>query len=691
MKEEKAERFLAFLKSKKQFRDDDAARIVSLARMDCTDCGLGAEEADGLLRKAEAALETEKELDADIECFMYLSMSSIRCKCHGADRESPPGKSALDLAKLALTSARKSSSRSLEEVASLHAVAEAQAQQRLYKECSDTALEALDILNELQAVKEVAILLTNMARWYLDAGSASQAREMAEDALGYFQAAAAEDDKEVEAVEVACKVLVALGCHSKAIHLCKKALARYRANGSASAVARGLQVLVDLYVSKEDAIAGLAVVDEAVSAVRAAGNQKALVHMLTAKATFGAKVDRLDASAGALAEAQQVSESLSSPRLRASVEHAKAEVALKANLFDDAIDSVLKEQGIFSSECPDKKSYGLATLYLCDLYVGRAKWEEAEHALSSASAAFTEAGWVEGMAMVSMHQAEMHELKQERSEAMSAAFAASGGFGEAGNIPKQVEALLLSSSLATELRKQNDAHDLAREATSCAKAFGNIELTAAALGVLAQTSLLVSDYDGASEAAAECVELYKQRHDPVGQAYAHALCATGHSKAGRRAEAQPHAKAAAAMFDALRDENGKAAFAGVLQQQASTSQTVAAPSGLAAASDAAAAAAPAAKRSSEAGAMVAISSVSSDMVLLTIQKLAQQVIGVDDDEDLDTDTPLMAAGMGSRQSVMFVQAIQDQLPQVRVPATLAFDYPSAKDVAKLLSDQLGLL
>ena len=73
---------------------------------------------------------------------------------------------------------------------------------------------------------------------YLAAGSADQAKQLVEDALGYFRVHLSQHDEEAEAaaVGVQCKVLLSLGRPTKALVACR--LARRSSSTHASATNR---------------------------------------------------------------------------------------------------------------------------------------------------------------------------------------------------------------------------------------------------------------------------------------------------------------------------------------------------------------------------------------------------------------------------------------------------------------------
>jgi len=655
---------------------EDAAVLLSFAKMSCLEGTLegGAE----LVAKAEASIDVfRKREDAQMECLMLMAASGLRCQVSARSDGMP-----VEQAKKALECARSVSDKSL-EAAALHALARAHAFAGQYKECSDVALVALDICNEMQATREAAILLTNMASWYFEAGSPDQAKQLAEDALGYFQTAVSDEESELAALRVLCKVLGFMGELPKAIHVCKKSLTRFRHKSGEQSV---LEMWASFYLLREDEVAGIDLLSAALLVAERSGDDKARVRLQTGIASLYAKAGQFSEAEEALLDAERVAAQLGLKRQQAMVLHSKAELKLQAGKYGEALEAIALEEALYQKEQAEKRNYGLAKLFRSEIHFAAGAWQQAFQALSEAGSIFREVGWQEGEALFHMQLSELHVARKELQEGFDAASSACNAFHAAGNRMRQVEALIAMSNLAADMQRRSEAHDTAKCAAEIARGLQNMELLAASLGVLAQACLAASDYDGAINSAEECVELYKQRGDIIGRAYSLALCANGHSKAGHKAEATTNAKAAASIFDALGDDAGKELVQGILDTVKVAPSEAATGLAFQAAADA-----PKAPQAVPSGELVQLSTASVDAVVNSVREVAKQIIGYgDDDEDLDMDTPLMAAGMGSRQSVMFQQHLQEQLPRLTIPATLAFDYPSIKNVSDLIGKQIGL-
>jgi len=69
-----------------------------------------------------------------------------------------------------------------------------------------------------------------------------------------------------------------------------------------------------------------------------------------------------------------------------------------------------------------------------------------------------------------------------------------------------------------------------------------------------------------------------------------------------------------------------------------------------------------------------------------VQELASAIIGADDEDGLEADTPLMEAGLTSNSAVLLRDELSKDLPGINLPPTLIFDYPSVAAIADFVSE-----
>lgn len=227
----------------------------------------------------------------------------------------------------------------------------------------------------------------------------------------------------------------------------------------------------------------------------------------------------------------------------------------------------------------------------------------------------------------------------------------------------------------------------AREAVTVAKATGKRSLVSTCLYQLAEVQLMSYQLGPAMGSAKEALDKFREGGDKAGEAGAIILIAETHYAGGKHDKAEETVKEgidlAAECGDQRKESYGKA-----LLQQIQDSRR--------AQQEAAQAARPAmmpmhmlppqaggpSPETPAAGSSAVVESkqvgLDPNMVSATVQEMAKQAIGVDD--ELFLDSALMDSGMDSLTAVSFRNGLQQQLG-VKLPSSLMFDYPTMKEVS----------
>lgn len=72
-----------------------------------------------------------------------------------------------------------------------------------------------------------------------------------------------------------------------------------------------------------------------------------------------------------------------------------------------------------------------------------------------------------------------------------------------------------------------------------------------------------------------------------------------------------------------------------------------------------------------------------------VNQIASAIMG--SDEDFEADTPLMEAGLTSNTAVLLRDELTKDLPGIRLPPTLIFDYPSVAAITEFVMDQSKMI
>jgi len=79
-----------------------------------------------------------------------------------------------------------------------------------------------------------------------------------------------------------------------------------------------------------------------------------------------------------------------------------------------------------------------------------------------------------------------------------------------------------------------------------------------------------------------------------------------------------------------------------------------------------------------------IGNLSEELVVGKIKEVAMAIIG--DDEDIELDTPLMEAGVTSSTAVILKDELAGEIPGIKLPPTLIFDYPSITAIGEYIME-----
>lgn len=214
------------------------------------------------------------------------------------------------------------------------------------------------------------------------------------------------------------------------------------------------------------------------------------------------------------------------------------------------------------------------------------------------------------------------------------------------------------------------------------------DLLARSLFMLIQAELMDSRPEEALEDAQEALELFSLSGDVSSQAATLDAMARALAMLGNAQDAEKAAKEALALYVSIGEEQGEAQLVALLEQLRSgrTSR----PEDAARPDDPVLALhdekpSTLAKKSVTLGTLDTSGGITLELVRNRLKAVMEELTGND---DIDGDTPLMAAGLTSATVVMFGSAIAQDFPGVPLPSTVVFDYPSLIDVSQLIFEKV---
>lgn len=221
---------------------------------------------------------------------------------------------------------------------------------------------------------------------------------------------------------------------------------------------------------------------------------------------------------------------------------------------------------------------------------------------------------------------------------------------------------------------------------------------AKAHNVIAEVYLVSGKPEEALKAAQDAVSIFRELPEERGEAYSLVICAHAHVGVRKNAKAKDEAAQALQTFQKLEDELGEDMAMRVLEflegleatekKHYAMVQQMAAVESLAQGGPIPVMQAP---QADEGGAAVSqarprTGGTSGPLSLGTgldigvlrakITETTLQIIGDEEEEEIEADTPLMEAGLTSNTAVLLRDEISREIPGITLPPTLIFDYPS---------------
>jgi len=224
------------------------------------------------------------------------------------------------------------------------------------------------------------------------------------------------------------------------------------------------------------------------------------------------------------------------------------------------------------------------------------------------------------------------------------------------------------------------------------------ELLAASLSTLAQVHMLRSKVDDALEASDEAVVIFRECGDYHSEASALLLSADALRVIRNHKESKAAASEALSLYKQFGDTTGEELAQQILdfiqqvedsikQQQMAAQQMQYQPlqmTPLQMQQETPQQAASVARTDRARGPALDVSGgLELDVVKNKVLEIASRITGAEDGE-IESDTPLMEAGLTSNSAILLRDELSQELPGITLPVTLVFDYPSISAMSDLI-------
>merc|ERR1740129_969315 len=82
-----------------------------------------------------------------------------------------------------------------------------------------------------------------------------------------------------------------------------------------------------------------------------------------------------------------------------------------------------------------------------------------------------------------------------------------------------------------------------------------------------------------------------------------------------------------------------------------------------------------------------LTSLSHEAVMAKVKEVTLSLIGEENEDELELDSPLMSIGLTSGTAVLLRDVLLEEIPGIKLAPTLIFDYPSVAAITELIEAQ----
>jgi tetratricopeptide (TPR) repeat protein len=476
-----------------------------------------------------------------------------------------------------------------------------------------------------------------------------------------------------------------------------------------SGEAQALSALVRL-ARDEDPLEAIMVAKKALSLYKAAKDSSSVCAAQRTLAELLLRVGRFDAGLEAAERAVNVASQLSDPRSTVASVNMLTRAHLLRCEFDAAMDYA-KEALPLSKSANWKRGEAEVLVLIAEIETAQSNFAEAIRSLSEAQQLMKDHGDADAECEVTQIIAETYFHQREFDEAEKCATALIELARRHGFSEKQVTGTVLVAASCANRWKDDALKDPgfhAKNESDYMKALSTVQKAvklarqvratrsiACAQVAMAELLLVGSDVEASLGASMEAVQLGIRSGDEWTAAKALQVQAIAHCLLKEMDEAWEAASDALNKFRYYGDQQSAEEVAEFLEKiyphwQKKTEapaveaiKDVSTPAAAAPEHPGKAAMDNAVEKLGERTAMDLTSGATKELIVARLTNILEDVLSLDLD-DFEQDTPMMQAGVTSQGAVLVQAALQIDFPSIKIPATLAFDYPSTGAVADFI-------
>lgn len=674
-----------------------------------------AEQAVGIFRKQQTAPARKMHATALVTlAWVHLTLDE--------DTEADANR-AMTAAKLALSISEEVGYKRGNAAAS-HALAAANASIGSMADCLRFADQALDAYLELGDQRQVMFQWLCSSRWNLESKHHLEALSAAEEALECCRALGADESAALMAIFRACN---ATNKQRKASRIVKDALAEAEDSGDRRREAAVLSVLYHVQRSCGKSRDALMSAESAMAIYQELGQSNFQAKQLGAISSLHYSMGEYDKALSAGEEALPLVKQSGTTADKIEVMHAMVDSHIALKNLDEAMEVVEDLKDHFK-DIDDREGNAAAIIVLCKMAIADDRLDDAIRYASDAQALFHEDDDAKGEAQALQYLCEIYSKRGEHKAAIRAAEQARVHFQELEDEVGEATMLyhLAQNAALLAIREGARVEENARASRTCREALAKAsktvqvavrqarnlgdmgkQLLGCALCTLSQVEMLGGRLKAALEAADEGIMVFRSALDEANEASALLLSADALRRTGEYKDAQEAAVEALRMFQESENEAGAAQAEELLSFLRERLRPAARPSPAAPAGPTAPQAALAmvdhsrqeaeqapdqATRVStrERGPGLDMALLDEESVVAKLLEVAERVTDAEEGE-IELDTPLMEAGLTSNSAILLRDELMGEMPGLKLPVTLVFDYPSISGMAELIMESLSKL
>lgn len=617
------------------------------------------------------------------------------------------------------------------EGACLHALASAHDIIEEHCECMFYAEAALDVYLEMNDPYAEAFELCCMAQWCQNYSRFDAAIGQVEDALHILHNAEKPSTcQELRALNILTQLQQAKGGGTETTQVVEESLKRFQQTDNRTAEAAAMDMLLRGHCEKGEYDQALEAAEKARGIFEKLNDESSVVSVSVIITGLQVKLGKYD-------EAIELGRSVTprvkekgSTKQKIDMMVTMCQAHMERGEFTDALDCC-NEMGAHFAAIGNLEGEAEALVASSSLYLTQGDLESSKSAATRAQVVLSEEGNAVGEGRALRLLAEIYSKSGQHKAAIRAGERSRALLKGEENANDEAAMLFLVAQEAVQLAVLEGARvgnerapkKQAREALEKAERYGKtavklckenqsetgiLDTLGSALCTMSQVAMLKSNDAEAVSHAKEALDVFEKTGHIRNQGSAHLLLADAYRGQEKWKESQNSALSAIRQFKACDppDEKGEESAQQVINAIKKHLAPAAQPvqraqfqgSGLSplqlqmmggqdVEDDDDAGGGGAVKTYQSSGALE-MSSLTADTVTKKIREVALALTG-GDAEDLEADTPLMEAGVTSSAAVGLRDELMKEIPGLKLPVTLVFDYPSPAAMTELVMETLG--